>query len=176
MPAARLSILAAWMAMPRVLIALGANLGDAERHVRAGWRAAVGLLALRNPLLSQMFHSAPAEGVGGGRFVNAVGVGETSLSPHAVLCLLLAIERSLGRDRQREGPSRARALDLDLVDWHGMRLDDPQLQLPHPRLAQRDFVLRPLAEVAPDFVDVRTGQSIAQLLARLPPPATEAPV
>ena len=158
--------------MPRVLIALGSNLGDAERHVRAGWRAAVGLLALRNPLMSQLFHSAPAEGVGGGRFVNAVGAGETSLSPQAVLTLLLAIERSLGRDRQREGPSRARALDLDLLDWQGLRLDEPRLQLPHPRLAQRDFVLRPLAEVAPTFVDVRSGQSIDVLLARLPEPTT----
>jgi 2-amino-4-hydroxy-6-hydroxymethyldihydropteridine diphosphokinase len=101
-----------------------------------------------------------------------VGAGETTRSPQAVLTLLLAIERSLGRDRQREGPSRARALDLDLLDWQGLRLDEPRLQLPHPRLAQRDFVLRPLAEVAPTFVDVRSGQSIDVLLARLPEPTT----
>lgn len=169
MPAARLSILGVGNLMARVLIALGSNLGDTERHVREGWRAAVGVLALRNPALSQMFRSRPAEGVSGGPFVNAVGVGQTDLPPHTVLTLLLAIERSLGRDRRREGPSRARALDLDLLDWQGVRIDDAQLQLPHPRLAQRLFVLRPLLDVAPEFVDVRSGLSIDRLLAGLPP-------
>ena len=175
MQATRLSILAMRMPMARVLIALGSNLGDAERHVRAGWRAVTGLLALRDPSLSQLFCSEPAEGVRGGRFVNAVGAGQTSLSPHAVLAFLLTIERSFGRDRKREGSARARSLDLDLLDWQGLRLDDPDLQLPHPRLAQRDFVLLPLAEVAPKFVDVRSGQSIAGLLAALPCLPTTAP-
>ena len=161
--------------MARVLIALGSNLGDAKRHVRAGWRAVVGLLALRNPQLSQLFLSVPAEGVGGGTFVNAVGAGETSLSPQAVLTVLQAIERSLGRDRQREGLARARSLDLDLLDWHGVRLDAIGLQLPHPRMDQRDFVLLPLAEVAPNFVDVRSGQTINALLSGLPRRWTIAP-
>ncbi len=153
--------------MARILLALGSNLGDAERHVRDGWRAAVGALALRKPILSQLFYSDPAEGVRGGRFVNAVGVGETDLQPHAVLTVLLAVERSLGRDRLREGQDRARALDLDLLDWQGVRLDEADLQLPHPRMAQRDFVLLPLAEVAPDFVDARSGQTIDALVAGL---------
>ena len=153
--------------MARILIALGSNLGDAERHVRLGWRATVGVLALRKPLLSQLFFSDPAEGVGGGRFVNAVGVGETDLSAHAVLTVLLAIERSLGRDRMREGTVRARSLDLDLLDWQGIRVDDVDLQLPHPRMAQRDFVLLPLAEVAPDFVDARSGLAVSALVAGL---------
>ncbi len=161
--------------MARVLIALGSNLGDAERHVRAGWRAVVGLLALRNPQLSQLFLSTPAEGVGGGTFVNAVGAGETSLPPLAVLTVLQAIERSQGRDRQREGLARARSLDLDLLDWQGVRLDETGLQLPHPRMAQRDFVLLPLAEVAPNFVDVRSGQTIDALLSGLPRRWTIAP-
>ena len=161
--------------MARVLIALGSNLGDAERHVRAGWRAAVGLLALRDAHLSRLFHSDPAEGVRGGAFVNAVGVGETSLPPQTVLTVLLAIERSLGRDRQREGVARARSLDLDLLDWQGVRMDEANLQLPHPRMAQRDFVLLPLAEVAPKFVDARSGESIDALLARLPRHWTTAP-
>lgn len=161
--------------MARILLALGSNLGDAERHVRRGWRAVVGALALRNPVCSQLFYSDPAEGVRGGRFVNAVGSGETELSPHAVLTLLLAIERSLGRDRLREGDARARSLDLDLIDWEGVRLDDVDLQLPHPRMAQRDFVLLPLAEVAPDFVDARSGQSIDALVAGLSRRWTTAP-
>ena len=104
----------------------------------------------------------------GGQFVNAVGAGDTDLTPHTVLTLLLAIERSLGRDRLREGTARARSLDLDLLDWQGVRLDEPHLQLPHPRMAQRDFVLLPLAQVAPNFVDARSGQPIAALLADLP--------
>ncbi len=153
--------------MARVLVALGSNLGDAERHVHAGWRALVGVLALREPRLSSLFCSDPAEGVRGGRFINAVGAGHTDLSPQAVLTLLLAIERSFGRDRPRDGESHARSLDLDLLDWQGIRLDAVNLQLPHPRMAQRDFVLLPLAELVPNFVDVRSGQPIDALLAGL---------
>ena len=154
--------------MARVLIALGSNLGNAERHVRLGWRATAGLLALHNPQLSDLFRSEPAEGVAGGMFVNAVGVGETDLGPRAVLALLQAIERSLGRDRRREGLARSRSLDLDLLDWQGVQHEEADLQLPHPRLHQRDFVLRPLAQVAPDFVDARSGWPVARLLAALP--------
>lgn len=175
MPVSHLSIRAALGFMAQVLIALGSNLGNAERHVRVGWRAVVGLLALRNPQLSRMFHSAPAEGVRGAAFVNAVGRGETDLPARAVLTVLQAIERSQGRDRRREGPARARSLDLDLLDWQGMQCADPNLQLPHPRLHAREFVLRPLVEVAPDFVDLRSGRSARELLLALPAGTTAGP-
>lgn len=153
--------------MPRVLIGLGSNLGDASGRVRAGWRAACTGLALRDPRCSRFVTSRPAEGAGGGPFVNAVGSGDCEREPLAILAILQDIERAFGRDREREGYYGARPLDLDLLDVGGARFDDPRLTLPHPRLHDRDFVLLPLAEVAPDFVDARSGRTLADLLAGL---------
>ncbi len=96
-----------------------------------------------------------------------MGVGEQELEPFEVLTVLQSIERAFGRDRGREGFHGARSLDLDLIDWQGVRLDHPDLELPHPRLQRRRFVLEPLEEVAPHFVDVRTGKSVRQLKAEL---------
>lgn len=151
--------------MPRILIAIGSNVAAPHGAVALGWRAVCTQLGLRDPCCSAPFENAPAEGASGGPFVNAVGVGRCELAPDAVLATLHRIEAAFGRDRAREGFHGARPLDLDLLDWGGQVLDDPRLQLPHPRLGQRLFVLQPLAQVAPDFIDARSGRSIADLLA-----------
>jgi 2-amino-4-hydroxy-6-hydroxymethyldihydropteridine diphosphokinase len=149
--------------MPRAIIALGSNLADPPAAVLLGWQAACTMAGLRQPMLSRLHQSAPAEGATGGPFTNAVGVGECALSARALLDVLQQVERAFGRDRQREGFHGARPLDLDLIDLGGQRLDAPELTLPHPRLAQRAFVLEPLREVAPDFVDARSGRSVIAL-------------
>jgi 2-amino-4-hydroxy-6-hydroxymethyldihydropteridine diphosphokinase len=153
--------------MPRILVALGSNLADPAGAVALGWHAVCTQLGLIDTLCSDMFVTQPAEGATGASFVNAVGRGECTHSPMEVLVILQSIEAAFGRDRAREGFHGARPLDLDLLDHGGVVLDTPALQLPHPRLHQRAFVLRPLAQVTRDFVDARTGRTLAQLLASL---------
>lgn len=154
--------------LARLLIALGSNLADPAAALQLGWRCAVDALRLRRPQLSRIYRSAPAEGALGDDFANAVGVGYTNRSPEWVLAHLQRIETAFGRDRAYEAAGHRRPLDLDLLDQDGRRLDRPDLQLPHPRLGHREFVLRPLLEIAPDFVDARLGERASDLLARLP--------
>lgn len=91
-------------------------------------------------------------------------VGETTLTARALLDLLLAIEREDGR--QRPAPGAARTLDLDLILYGGERLDEPGLTVPHPRFRERLFVLEPLAELEPDWIDPVSGEAVSVLLRR----------
>jgi 2-amino-4-hydroxy-6-hydroxymethyldihydropteridine diphosphokinase len=97
-----------------------------------------------------------------GPFLNAAAVGETALTPRALLETLLTIEQQFGRERPYAGASRT--LDLDLILYGDRQLDEPGLILPHPRFHERSFVLAPLAEIAPDWIDPRSGHTVSQLL------------
>jgi 2-amino-4-hydroxy-6-hydroxymethyldihydropteridine diphosphokinase len=99
------------------------------------------------------------------RFLNAVAVGETALSPRELMTGLHAIERDRGRERPYEGAPRT--LDLDLVLYGSLVAKEPDLTVPHPRFRERRFVLEPLAEIAPELADPVTGQTVAELLTRL---------
>lgn len=107
-------------------------------------------------------------------FLNAVGLFETRLSPGAVLDALLRIEADLGRVRRE--PNGPRHIDLDLIDHGGALMSSATLNLPHPRLHERAFVLLPLVEIAPDWVHPHSGLSARALLDALAPPATPARV
>src|SRR5207244_915336 len=98
-------------------------------------------------------------------FVNACIEIETSLDPHALLFTLQKIEKKFGRDRANERRWGPRTLDLDLIAYDDIRLDKPELTLPHPRLFERPFVLVPLAEIAPDRRIA--GRRVAEALAGL---------
>jgi len=113
------------------------------------------------------FHEAEAAGVAAGQppFLNAAAVGETTLSAPAVLDVLLAVERGLGRDRPYAGAPRT--IDLDLILYGGEAIEMPGLIVPHPRFRDRRFVLEPLAELAPEWIDPGTGKTIAELLAEV---------
>ena len=127
-------------------IGLGANLGDAAATLRQALQDLAAWPELRLLRASSFYRSAPVD-AGGPDFVNAVAEIETCLTPHALLAALQAIEQRHGRERPyRHAP---RTLDLDLLLYADDTLDTPDLQLPHPRLHLRAFVLRPLAELAP---------------------------
>jgi 2-amino-4-hydroxy-6-hydroxymethyldihydropteridine diphosphokinase len=149
----------------RVAIALGSSLGDRAAHL--AW--AVGELSglISNLVVSDPIETTP---VGEGTehdpdFLNAAAVGETAVAPPVLVAALLDIERRRGRERPR--PSAPRTLDLDLILAGSNVIDEPGVQVPHPRFRERRFVLEPLASIAPDMVDPVTGMTVAALLARL---------
>jgi len=149
----------------RAWVGLGANLGDPVAQVRSALRDLDAITQTRLVRASSLYRSAPWGGVEQPPFVNAVAEVETSLAPRELLDALLAIEQRHGRvrDGSRWGP---RTLDLDLLVHADHRFDGDGLTLPHPHLAERAFVLVPLAEIAPDLRVPGIGV-VADLLARI---------
>lgn len=147
--------------MNRVWIGLGSNLDDPAGQVRAGLTALAGLPDSRPGPVSDLFRSAPVGVTDQPDFCNAVAGLDTDLEPLALLEALQAIEQAAGRRRTRRwGP---RTLDLDILVYGDRRIDLPTLTVPHPRLAERAFVLVPLVSVAPNL-DI-PGQGTAATLA-----------
>ncbi|MEQ8800020.1 MAG: 2-amino-4-hydroxy-6-hydroxymethyldihydropteridine diphosphokinase [Salinisphaeraceae bacterium] len=147
--------------MNRVWIGLGSNLDDPAGQVRAGISALAGLPDSRPGPVSDLFRSAPVGVADQPDFCNAVAGLDTDLEPLALLEALQAIEQAAGRRRTRRwGP---RTLDLDMLVYGDRRIDLPTLTVPHPRLAERAFVLVPLVSVAPDLQI--PGQGAAATLA-----------
>ena len=132
--------------MSRCAVGLGSNLGDRIAHLNA---AIDGLASVgRVYAVSPVYETAPIGGPEQDPFLNAVALIDTAHTPHGLLRALLIIERSRGRVRQtRWGP---RTLDLDVILWERHNISDPGLTIPHPRLAERRFVLEPLHDVWPD--------------------------
>lgn len=146
----------------RAYIGLGANLGDAAATVRTAI-AALGQLPHSRLLASSLlYRSAPVGYLDQPDFINAVAAIETDLDAHALLDALLGLEQQFGRERSfRNAP---RTLDLDLLLHGELVLHDARLSLPHPRMAERAFVLLPLADIAPDLV-LPDGRRLADLAA-----------
>jgi 2-amino-4-hydroxy-6-hydroxymethyldihydropteridine diphosphokinase len=143
-------------------IALGSNLGDRRAAIAfAADRLAV---HLSSSILSELIETEP-EGEGlqsQPLYLNAVLVGETTLTPRQLLNLLLQLEAEHGRTRSF--PGAPRTLDLDLILLGDTVVNEPGLEVPHPRFRERFFVLGPLAEVAPDMRDPVTGMKVTELL------------
>jgi len=163
-----------------ILIGLGANLPSAEFGAPpASLEAALEMLQQSGVAVrrrSRWYRTAPVPASDQPWFVNGVAAVETALEPAALLALMQAIETRFGRVRRER--NAARVLDLDLLDYEGRvsKPGDPPPALPHPRLAERAFVLRPLAEVAPGWRHPATGATIDELLLRLPPRQAAEPI
>lgn len=132
--------------MTRSALSLGSNQGDRLRHLRA----AVEEIALSGTIISvsSLYETDPVGGPDQPRYLNAVVIVDTALSPVELLARVQQIETARGRERQvRWGP---RTLDIDIVSFGGETVDRAELQVPHPRAGERRFVLDPLVEVAPN--------------------------
>jgi 2-amino-4-hydroxy-6-hydroxymethyldihydropteridine diphosphokinase len=147
----------------RVAISLGSNLGDRRGHLEYAIDAL--RLDLSDVSVSPFLETTPV-GVGPehGTYLNAVMVGDTQLSARVLLERLLEIEEERGRARPY--PQAPRTLDLDLVLYGDSIIEEDGLSVPHPRFREREFVLRPLAEIAPEMKDPITGKRISEILNR----------
>jgi 2-amino-4-hydroxy-6-hydroxymethyldihydropteridine diphosphokinase len=145
-------------------VALGSNLGDRRAHLEFAVARLSGILS---HLRVSSLHETEPVGAPDPQphFLNAAAVGETTVSARELLAALLGIEQQRGRERPF--PGARRTLDLDLVLFGDLVLEEPGLIVPHPRFRERRFVLEPLCEVAPQLRDPVTGETIAALLGRL---------
>lgn len=145
-----------------VFIALGSNLGDSARHIRD----AVALLDRSDGFdvlaVAPLYESAPMYVEDQPSFVNTCLVGRSSIGPEALLALLKSVEKEIGRQATyRNGP---RVIDLDIVYFGQEVFETTELCIPHPRRLERIFVLQPLVDLAPGFIDPETGEAVADAL------------
>jgi 2-amino-4-hydroxy-6-hydroxymethyldihydropteridine diphosphokinase len=141
-------------------IALGSNLGNSQQILLDAVEAIASTKQIKLIACSNWHQTKPI-GPPQPDYINGCAIINTSLTPEKLLQCLLDIEQQFGRERKiRWG---ARTLDLDLILYGDLILNTPHLQIPHPRMRERPFVLIPLAEIAPDWVEPVTGLTIAQL-------------
>src|ERR1700744_3744734 len=151
--------------MPDAIIVLGGNVGD----IRATFGKAIanicGMAQAALLARSSDYATPPWGEQNQPRFINACIEIDTGLDPHALLFVLHKVEQKFGRDRANERRWGPRTLDLDLIAYEDVKIDKPELTLPHPRLFERAFVLVPLAEIAPDRLIA--GRRVRDALAAL---------
>jgi 2-amino-4-hydroxy-6-hydroxymethyldihydropteridine diphosphokinase len=153
----------------RAGVALGSNLGDRFANLRAGRNAIEALDRVRPPLLASAVYETEPVGceAGAAKFLNAVIEIEYADDARNLLRELVEIETRLGRPASH-ARNISRTLDLDFLYFGDMQIETPELQLPHPRIAEREFVLRPLADIRPDLVLPNQTEVVRDLLLRLP--------
>lgn len=134
--------------MARAVVSLGSNIGNRAAHLKRAVELLSVLPETKLVKVSGIIETEPVDvpkEFSGMKFLNQAAVFETNLSPHEFSDRMHAIEDDMGRVRLvRNGP---RTIDIDLIDFGGVKMDDPELTLPHPRAKERDFVLVPLAEL-----------------------------
>jgi 2-amino-4-hydroxy-6-hydroxymethyldihydropteridine diphosphokinase len=150
----------------RAFVAFGSNLGDREATIRSALAALADADGVEVAGVSSLEETDPVGYLDQPRFLNGAVELRTELSPRDLLELLLAVEARFGRDRAAVPAGGPRTLDLDLLLYENEKIEEPGLILPHPRLHERAFVLRPLAELDP-ALEVPGKGAIQTLLAGL---------
>ncbi|MCS6943652.1 MAG: 2-amino-4-hydroxy-6-hydroxymethyldihydropteridine diphosphokinase [Geminocystis sp.] len=148
----------------QAVIALGSNLGDREKTLNQALAILNQTERIRVICHSRWLETKPI-GPPQPDYLNGCAIIETTLTPQQLLDTLLTIERRFGRVRKERWG--ARTLDLDIIFYGELVLDTPRLQIPHPRMRERSFVLIPLVEIAPHWRDPVTKITVEELLARL---------
>lgn len=152
--------------MARAYVAFGSNLGDREGTIRAALADLAAEPGVELLAVSSLLETDPVGYLDQPRFLNGAAALETSLGPRELLGLLLDVERRHGRRREGVPAQGPRTLDLDLLLYGDVEIDEEGLQIPHPRLHERAFVLDPLAELDP-ALEVPGRGPVQALLARL---------
>ena len=148
-----------------VYLALGTNLGEREKNLKSALRVLPPQVEI--VAVSRLYETAPAYVTDQPAFLNIAATGRTGLSALELLDYLKQLEAEIGREKSiRYGP---RQIDLDIIFYGDTVLNASHLHIPHPRMNERGFVLRPLADIAPDFVHPVLQQTVRELLADLPP-------
>jgi 2-amino-4-hydroxy-6-hydroxymethyldihydropteridine diphosphokinase len=148
----------------KIALALGSNIGDRLANLRKAREALARYVTIT--AASPVYETAPAYVTDQPSFLNAALTGETALEPQALLFTVKNIERDVGRTPTfRFGP---RVIDIDILFYGDLRLLTPELSVPHPALAERSFVLKPLADIAPDWPHPATGLTVRAMLEALP--------
>jgi 2-amino-4-hydroxy-6-hydroxymethyldihydropteridine diphosphokinase len=164
--------------MSTVYLSLGSNLGDRQQNIAR----AVAMLrerGLRVIRQSSLYETEPIDVRNGGWFLNAAVEAETEFPPAKLMQILLDIERALGRERKTQSPpglKESRTIDLDILLFGSDVMREPGLEIPHPRMAERKFVLAPLAEIAPSVKHPLLKKTIAELLAETKDQSTVRPL
>jgi len=147
--------------MAIVLIGVGSNLGDRLSHIEKAREILKKSPQIKILAESAIYETVPQGGPPQGFFLNSVWKLETTLEPVALFKELQSLELKLGRVRKEiNGP---RTIDLDILDYDGMILETPELTLPHPRLHEREFVLRPIFNLVPDWIHPKLRKSAGEL-------------
>lgn len=150
--------------MVTAYIGLGSNLGKRRANLLRAWVGLGEIRGIKLMVLSSPYSSEPVGMESTNWFINAVGSLETSLQPEELLAQMLAVEANLGRKRGLPGKPEDRTVDLDLLYWGDMVCDDPKIVLPHPEMANRLFVLLPLAEIRPQLLHPVLRKTSVELL------------
>ena len=151
-------------------IGLGSNCGNREDYIRGALHMLIRAPDVDVLKFSSLYETEPAEGVGGGWFLNGVVKVRTLLDPRELLALLQMTEKKLGRDTKNRGGPRTIDLDILLYGDHVVR--EPRLTLPHPKLAERPFVLIPLLDIDSSLQHPVHKRSLQQLLSEIQNPST----
>lgn len=152
------------MARVTVYIGIGTNLGDRRSHIDFAVERLDAIADSQLVAVAEVIETAPVGPVAQGAYLNTVAAIVTGRFPDELLADLQAIERGRGRDRHREQRWGPRTLDLDILLYGDQIVRAPRLAIPHKRLAERVFVLRPLAEIAPELRVPGTGHTVTSML------------
>jgi 2-amino-4-hydroxy-6-hydroxymethyldihydropteridine diphosphokinase len=151
--------------MTTIYLSVGANIGDLAENIRRAIAALSGR-GVRVTRVSAVYETEPVEMREQAWFLNCVVEAETDLGPQQVMDMLLEIERGMGRERTV--PKGPRLIDMDILLFGSSLVQTPGLEIPHPRMAERRFVLVPFAEIAPEVRHPILKKTIAELLAETP--------